>query len=113
MTINYDNKVFNPVSNSENGEVDLSMKFVYKQEGNIVTSTYAGGRIRTGHLIALVDEHGGLDMRYHQINIQGEIMTGICKSTPEIMPNGKLRLHEKWRWTAGDFSEGESILEEQ
>jgi len=111
--INYDNRIFNPISNSENGEVDLSMQFVYKQTGNILTSSYSGGRIRSGHLIALVDEAGSLDMRYHQINIQGEMMTGICKSTPEIMPNGKIRLYEKWKWTAGDFSEGESILEEQ
>lgn len=111
--INYDNKIFNPISNSENGEVDLSMQFVYRQAGNILTSSYSGGRIRSGHLIAIVDETGGLDMRYHQINTQGEIMTGVCKSTPEILPNGKIRLYEKWKWTTGDFSEGESILEEQ
>jgi hypothetical protein len=113
MDIHYNNKIFNPVSNSENGEVDLNMCFVYKQEGDIVTSSYTGGRIRSGHLIAIVDDLGGLDMRYHQVNIQGEIMTGICKSSPEIMPNGKLRLHEKWKWTSGDLSEGESVLEEQ
>ncbi|WP_221390387.1 n-acetylglutamate synthase [Dyadobacter sp. NIV53] len=111
--INYNNIIFNPISNSENGEVDLSMQFVYKQSGNIVTCTYSGGRIRSGQLIALVDDKGCLDMRYHQINIQGEIMTGICRSTPEILYNGKIRLHEKWKWTAGDFSEGESVLEEQ
>ncbi len=52
-------------------------------------------------------------MRYHQINDRGEIMTGFCKSTPEIMENGKIRLHEKWQWTSGDFSEGNSVLEEK
>jgi hypothetical protein len=110
--INYNNKVFAPLSNSENGEVDLGMQFVYQQTGNIVTSTYAGGRIRSGHLIALVDEQGNLDMRYHQVNDKGEITTGICKSTPEQLPNGKIRMHEKWQWTSGDRSEGESLLEE-
>lgn len=110
--INYNNKVFVPLSNSENGEVDLGMQFVYKQTGNIVTSTYSGGRIRSGHLIALVDERGHLNMRYHQVNDQGEITTGICKSTPEQLPNGKIRMHEKWQWTSGDCSEGESLLEE-
>ncbi len=111
--INYDGKIFNPVSNSENGEVDLTMQFLYKQSGNIVSCSYSGGRILSGHLIALVDEKGCLDMRYHQVNSQGEIMTGTCRSTPEIMANGKIRLHEKWQWTAGDYSEGESVLEEQ
>jgi hypothetical protein len=28
------------------------------------------------------------------------------------MKNGKIRLHEKWQWTSGDGSKGESILEE-
>ena len=111
--INYDNKVFIPVSNSENGEVDSGMQFLYRQKENILTSTYSGGRIRSGHLIAIVDENGGLDMRYHQINDRGEIMTGFCKSTPEIMENGKIRLYEKWQWTSGDFSEGNSVLEEK
>ncbi|NIJ51610.1 n-acetylglutamate synthase [Dyadobacter arcticus] len=111
--INYNNKVFIPVSNSENGEVDLEMQFLYHQAGNVVTSTYHGDKILYGHLIAIVDETGNLDMRYHQINIKGEIMTGICKSTAEVLPTGKLRLHEKWNWTSGDLSEGESLLEEK
>ena len=40
-------------------------------------------------------------------------MTGICQSTPELLPNGKLRLHEAWQWTAGDRSKGSSVIEEQ
>jgi hypothetical protein len=111
--INYHNKIFRPVSNTENGEVDASMRFVYQQTGNIVTCAYSGGRIVTGHLIAVVDANGNLDMRYHQINSAGDIMTGICKSTPEILPDGKIRLNEKWKWTAGDCSEGASVLEEE
>jgi len=39
-------------------------------------------------------------------------MTGICKSKPEILPNGKIRLHERWQWTSGDLSLGQSIIEE-
>jgi hypothetical protein len=52
-------------------------------------------------------------MSYHQVNYNGELMTGICQSTPEILPNGKIRLHEKWEWTSGDKSKGTSIIEEQ
>jgi len=110
--INYDGKTFIPLSNSENGEVDLEMQFHYRQSGNLLTCTYVGANIRSGHLIALVDENGCLDMRYHQINDKGEITTGICRSTPETLENGKIRLHEKWQWTSGDLSEGDSLLEE-
>jgi hypothetical protein len=55
---------------------------------------------------------GSLDMRYHQINMKGELTTGICLSIPKILPNGKIGLHEKWQWTSGDKSSGESVLEE-
>jgi hypothetical protein len=87
--------------------------FHYKQEGHVLTSEYAGGKVKIGHLIGLVDANGGIEMRYHQLNDQGEFMTGICISTPEILENGKIRLHEKWEWTSGDRSKGQSIIEEQ
>ena len=111
--INYNNRVFAPVSNSENGETSSDTIFHYKQNGNIVTAEYSGGKIIYGHLLGIVDNSGDIDMRYHQINIQGEIMTGICKSIPEILENGKILLHENWQWTSGDHSTGNSIIEEQ
>lgn len=110
--IDYNNKKFRPVTNTENGDTDSETIFEYKQTGNILTSNYSGGKIVSGHLIGLVDGHGNIDMRYHHINVNGEIMTGICNSSSEILPNGKIRLHEKWQWTSDDFSEGESVLEE-
>ena len=110
--INYNGKSFKPVSNSENGETSEETLFKYRQHGNIVTSTYNGGKITSGHLIGIVDEKGNIDMRYHQINDMGIIMTGICRSIPEILPSGKIRLHESWRWTSGDHSIGNSIIEE-
>ncbi len=110
--INYDGKYFRPVSNTENGETSGDTLFKYRQEGNILTAEYAGGKIKYGHLVGLVDENGNIDMRYHQINDHGVIMTGLCKSTPEFMTNGKIRLHETWEWTSGDKSKGQSIIEE-
>ena len=86
--------------------------FHYKQEGNILTASYQGGKIVCGHLLGLVNEKGEISMCYHQINEKGELMTGKCQSKPEILANGKIRLHETWVWTSGDCSEGESIIEE-
>ena len=112
-TINYNNKKFRPVSNTDNGETSNETLFLYKQVGNILTSEYSGGKIKYGHLIGLVDKHGNIEMRYHQVNEKGELMTGICISKPEILSNGKIRLHEIWEWTSGDKSKGQSIIEEQ
>ena len=111
--INYNNKIFRPISNTENGETSNETIFKYRQEGNILTSEYSGGKIKHGHLIGLVDKDGNIEMRYHQVNDKDELMTGICKSTPEIFKNGKIRLHESWEWTSGDKSKGQSIIEEQ
>ncbi len=111
-TLNYHNKKFRPISNSENGEVSDDMIFHYIQEGNVLTCTYQGANIIKGQLIGLIDGEGRIEMRYHQVNRNGDLMTGICKSVPEKMDNGKIRLLESWRWTSGDGSQGESVLEE-
>jgi len=110
--LNYNNKKFRPVANSDNGETTAETIFEYKQNGNILTSVYHGGQIVSGHLIGLVDDDGTIEMRYHQVNTSGELMTGICTSKPELLANGKIRLHEIWQWTSGDMSTGKSTLEE-
>lgn len=110
--INYNGRAFRSVSNTENGEVNGETIFHYSQEGNIVTATYSGGGIIAGSIIAVVDEQGVLDMRYHHINDKYELMTGKCISRPEVLENGKIRLHEEWQWTCKDYSKGLSIVEE-
>ena len=112
MSINYDNKVFKPIQNTENGETSEETIFRYYQDGSILTSKYAGGRILSGHLIGLVDAEGRIEMRYHQVNTHGQLMTGRCYSEPEILENGKIRLHESWEWTSEPRTKGRSILEE-
>ena len=110
--MNYNNKKFRTVQNSDNGETSGETIFEYRQKGNILTSEYGGGQIVKGHLIGLVDQEGNINMRYHQINTKGELMTGVCNSIPEIMSNGKIRLYENWKWTSGNKSSGKSVIEE-
>jgi hypothetical protein len=110
--MNYNNKYFKPVQTSINGETTDETIFYYKQSGSIVTANYKGGKILKGYLIGLVDSKGHISMRYHQVNTKGELMTGVCLSIPEVLSNGKIRLHEEWKWTSGDGSQGKSIVEE-
>jgi hypothetical protein len=98
--INYDNRFFASVQNSASGEVSSETVFHYHQRGDLVWAKYKGGEIVFGSL------------RYQHLNKQGELMTGKCFSTPEVLPDGRIRLHEKWQWTCGDFSSGESVVEE-
>ena len=110
--MDYNNKRFRTILNSKNGETSGETIFDYKQNGNILTSEYQGGQILKGHLIGLVDKEGNIEMRYHQVNKKGELMTGICYSKPELLKDGKIRLHENWKWTSADQSSGTSVLEE-
>ncbi|WP_162416135.1 n-acetylglutamate synthase [Cyclobacterium roseum] len=108
----YHNKIFRLVHNSSNGALDGDMRFHYRQQGQVIWSEYKSESILKGHLIGIVADNGIINMRYHQVTHSHEIMTGTCRSVPEILPNGKIRLHEKWQWTSGDQTSGASTLEE-
>jgi hypothetical protein len=110
--INYHDKKFSVVSNSETGETNSDTIFHYQQERNIVWAKYQGGKVQFGSLIGIVSDEGQIDMRYQQVNEKGGLMTGKCVSTPEVLADGRIRLHEVWKWTSGDLSEGKSIIEE-
>lgn len=112
MNVNYDGRAFRPVSNSGSGEANSETRFEYHQTGSIVWATYSGGPIQFGTLIATVASDGSLDMRYSHVNAAGQLATGLCGTTPELLTDGRLRLHESWQWTSGDRSSGNSVLEE-
>ncbi|NRD81125.1 n-acetylglutamate synthase [Bacillus sp. BRMEA1] len=110
--INYNGRKFVSIENKANGEVSSKTIFEYKQEGNILSATYSGGEIVKGTLIGIVKDNSSLQFRYNHVNTRNEIRGGQCYSTPETLPDGRIRLHEKWKWTDTDQSEGESIIEE-
>jgi hypothetical protein len=91
MKINYDNRAFKSVSNSETGEVSQDTTFYYHQKDDLVWAEYAGGGIVFGSLIAKVLPDDSLEMRYRHLNKHGELMTGKCVSKPEILDDGRLR----------------------
>jgi hypothetical protein len=110
--VHYDGRRFRPVENSASGEVGPETVFRYRQDGDVVSATYGGGGVRSGVLIAAADDEGNLEARYAHVSAAGDLMTGECRTTPERLPDGRLRLHEEWRWTSGDLSSGRSVVEE-
>jgi hypothetical protein len=110
--IRYDGRLFRSVENSAGGDVGSATTFHYRQEDDVVWATYSGGSVRFGTLLATVDADGNLDMRYQHVSVDGQFKTGRCQSRPEKLPDGRLRLHERWQWTGGADGEGVSIIEE-
>jgi hypothetical protein len=110
--ISYEGRTFAIQINSPNGNCTPDTRFHHRQSGSRVWATYGGGPVRFGGLVAVTAQHGGLDMRYHHVSDSDVFRTGECRSRPEVLADGRLRLHETWRWTNGDGLAGETVLEE-
>lgn len=110
--INYDGRRFRGIENSDTGEVSHRTTFHYRQKDDLVWATYEGGSIRLGTLVATVGEDGSLDMRYNHVSVDGALCTGTCRSQPEVLPDGRVRLYEAWIWTSGREGSGTSVVEE-
>jgi hypothetical protein len=110
--VNYEGRTFRSISSSGGGDVGAATTFHYHQEGDLVWATYAGGAVRLGTLLATTDAQGNLEMRYQHVGADGAFKAGRCQSRPELLPDGRVRLHERWRWTDGASGEGQSVVEE-
>jgi hypothetical protein len=110
--MNYDGRRFRPVETTPNGEVNGATLFVYRQRGDLLEGSYEGGGIRCGQMLGLVFDGGELEFCYQHLTVDGKMRTGKCRSVPEILEDGRLRLRESWNWTSGDCSGGSSIVEE-
>jgi hypothetical protein len=82
----------------------------YHEEGDLIWARYTGGAVRLGHLVG-VRRGDALEFRYTQLNTAGESSSGHCVSTLEILPDGRLRLHESWRWESREGA-GTSTVDE-
>jgi len=111
--MNYDGRLFRPLTNSPNGQVNGDTEFHYRQQGDLLTATYHGGGIRHGQIVGRVLADHSLDFCYQHLTDSGELRSGRCQSTPELLPDGRLRLHERWQWSTGDRSSGESVIQSE
>lgn len=110
--LNLNNRLFISVSNTENGEISNKTLFKYHQKEQSVWASYSGGNVERGTLIGKFTGHNQIYFTYQHLNIDGEIRIGECKSTLEVLTDGRLRMKESWQWLNGDMSKGYSVIEE-
>jgi len=65
-----------------------------------------------GALVGEVNADGDLIFLYQHLNKQREFVTVGCRSTPEVLENGRYRLNESWRWARDDYPSDRSVIEE-
>jgi len=68
--------------------------------------------VRVGRLTGRCADDGTLRLAYTQVLTDGRVVAGECVSTPEVLPDGRLRLREEWRRFDGTSSTGTSYIEE-
>lgn len=105
--INFHNKKFALIDNSQTGEVSLETTFEYQQEGELVTAEYFGGSIKYGKILAYLKENK-LDMLYQCITTDNELKAGKAIAKVELTQNGKIKLSLDWEWINGDLTKGKS-----
>lgn len=82
----------------------------YQQDGDLVWAEFSGAEIRAGRLVGRCRPDGTIDAAYCWVTRGGETMAGSCVSSPTLLPDGRVRLTERWRRLDG--SVGVSYVEE-
>ncbi|MCX2815101.1 MULTISPECIES: hypothetical protein [Pseudomonas] len=96
------------VANNTQGLSGTGTVFHYQVEGIAITSTYQGGRIRTGHQIGRVTGLDTIELLYHCITHDGEILAGWSRGRVGVDDAGRTTLHFVWGWLSGAQGGGES-----
>lgn len=107
--INFNNKTFALVENSQKGKVNHETVFKYKQEGDLVTADYYGGTIRYGKIIAKLKEEKLL-MLYQCLTAENELKAGKGIAKVSFTNTGKLKLELDWEWITDIKENGKSTF---
>jgi hypothetical protein len=90
--------------------------FRYSQTGDLVQATYAGGRVRLGYRVG-IRRGNHLEFRWAEVLESGEARGGRTDARLDVLPDGRLRLHEIWvvrePGGRGRRAEGIDVAEEQ
>ena len=109
--INFNNKKFVLLENSNTGKVNSDTIFEYKQDGNMVTADYHGGTIKYGKIIAHVMNEK-LIMLYQCITVDNDLKAGKSIAEISLNENDKIKLKLDWQWLTDDLTTGKSIYVE-
>ncbi|WP_256296622.1 hypothetical protein [Haloarchaeobius salinus] len=108
--LSLDGRTLVGVANDESGEVSGDTRFEFEQDGDRIHAHYAGGSIVEGHLVGTLTD-GRWDIRYVQLNEDGETATGHSVGDVALLDDGRVRVEDEWEWESKP-GRGASVLEE-
>jgi hypothetical protein len=106
--IDYDGRRFSPAPVTSSHPTIAH----YHQQQDLIWAEFAGGEVRRGSLAGTSAADGVLRFAYCMVLTGGEAITGVCRSIPHVLADGRLRLTEHWERFGADASSGTSTLEE-
>lgn len=106
--IDYDGRRFSPVT----GKAGPATVAHYHQQRDLIWAEFSGGEVRRGAIAGTSAADGVLRFAYCMVLCSGEAVTGVCRSIPEVLTDGRIRLTEHWERFGSGASSGISTLEE-
>jgi hypothetical protein len=106
--IDYDGRRFSPVP-STSPEPTIAH---YHQHQDLLWAEFSGGEVRRGSIAGTSATDGELRFGYCMVLTSGQVITGVCRSIPEVLPDGRIRLAEHWERFGDGAASGISVLEE-
>jgi hypothetical protein len=85
---------------------------MYHQDGDVVWSEWSGGHVRRGSLAGTCDAGGTVSFAYCMVLTDGAVISGHSVNTPEFLPDGRIRLNERWERFGAHAASGTSSIEE-
>ncbi|TVT93405.1 hypothetical protein [Pseudomonas sp. RGB] len=82
--------------------------FHYRVEGDAITGTYQGGRIRTGQQVGRVTGSNTLELLFQCLTLDGELLAGWSRGTVGVNQAGLTTLAFEWGWLSGAMGGGTS-----
>lgn len=96
------------VANNTKGLSGAGTIFHYFVEDGAITSRYQGGRIRVGHQVGRVTGPETIELLFHCLTSDGELLAGWSRGTVGADESGSTTLHFVWAWLSGATGGGES-----
>ncbi|MEE3636503.1 hypothetical protein UIA24_19955 [Pseudomonas sp. AL 58] len=96
------------VAGNAHGLSGAGTVFHYHVEEDSIWGTYQGGRIRIGHQVGRVIGPDTIELLYHCLTTDGEILAGWSRGTVGVDHAGRTTLMFVWGWLSGATGGGES-----
>ncbi|MDD1015055.1 hypothetical protein [Pseudomonas rubra] len=96
------------VANNAHGLSGAGTVFHYQVEGNAISSTYQGGRIRLGHQVGRATGPDTIELLFHCLTTDDELLCGWSRGTLGVDQAGRTTLSFVWGWLSGATGGGES-----